>query len=115
MIEDLKIYEGASGAKINVDKTEIMLFGDVGNKQCVLPFKMKEDYIRILGINIGIKEREARDETWAGVLNKIKNTLNFLETEAVEIERKSVGCECAIVVKDLLCFRCVGYARLGFI
>lgn len=96
VLEDLRLYEKASGAKINVEKSEIMFFGKVNKEKVGVPFKVREDFIKILGINIGTKEKEARDETWTGVLNKIKNTLNYWKLRQLKLKGK------VIVVNTLL-------------
>ncbi len=58
--------------KINVDKSEIMSVGGVDIEGQDTPFKITKEYTKILGVNIGVNVKEARDVTWTGILNKIK-------------------------------------------
>ena len=60
IMEKIEIYGKASGAKVNVDKPEIMYIGNVNHIGCSMPFRITNDYIKILGIHIGVKEKEAR-------------------------------------------------------
>lgn len=72
VMKHIEVYGKASCAKVNVGKSEIVCVGKVDISQCGIPFKVTEDYIKILGVNIGVKTKEARDVTWTGVLNKVK-------------------------------------------
>ena len=84
----MEIYGRAAGAKVNIDKTEIMYVGNINQKDCNIPFRVSNDYMKILGINMGVKEKEARDETWNGVINKVKNTLNAWKPRRLKLKGK---------------------------
>lgn len=80
-------YGEASGAKINVGKSEIMSIGGVEVEVIEVPFKITKDFIKILGVNIGGNAKEA---TWAGVLNKIKQVLQFWRLRELRLRGKVV-------------------------
>ena len=62
-------------------------------------FRIANDYIKILGIHIGVKEKEARDETWNGVINKVKNTLNVWRPRRLKLKGKVVVINALILSK----------------
>lgn len=93
-------YGKASGAKINVDKSEIMSIGSVDIEGSDTPFKIKNDYMKILGVNIGVNIKEARDATWTGILNKIKQVLQFWRLRDLRLRGK------VVVVNSLLLTKC---------
>lgn len=99
IMDKIEIYGKASGAKVNVDKTEIMYIGNVNQIGCSMPFRVANDYIKILGIHIGVKEKEARDETWNGVINKVKNTLNAWRPRRLKLKGKVVVINALILSK----------------
>ncbi len=75
IMKHMETYGKASGAKINIDKSEIMSIGGVDIGRCDIPFKVTNDHMRILGVNIGVNAKEARDATWTGILNKMKQVI----------------------------------------
>ena len=99
IVDHLHVYGKASGAKINIDKSELMCVGNVGAQGCDIPFKVAKDYIKILGVNIGVKEKEARDITWTGVLNKMKQTLNFWKQRGLRLKGKVIVINALILSK----------------
>ncbi len=61
IMKHMETYGKASGAKINVDKSEIMSVGGVDIEGENIPFKITKEYTKILGVNIGVNGKEARD------------------------------------------------------
>lgn len=92
-------YGKASGAKINVDKSEIMSIGGVEIEGLDVPFKITKDYLKILGVSIGVNAKEARDATWTGVLNKIKQVLQFWRQSELRLRGKVVVANSLILTK----------------
>lgn len=92
-------YGKASGAKINVDKSEIMSIGGVEIREFDAPFKIAKDHLKILGVNIGANVKEARDATWAGVINKIKQVLQFWKQRELRLRGKVVVANSLILTK----------------
>lgn len=80
----IEIYGNASGAKINIEKSEIMSIGGVDLRGCDIPFKTTLGCVNILGVQIGENAKNARDATWTGVLNKIKRSYVKRESHASE-------------------------------
>jgi hypothetical protein len=106
------VYGRASGAKVNVEKSQMLCTDDTVMSTCNIPFKTVKGHVRILGVNIGVDEREARDLTWTGVINKIKTT-ELLETKEIKIEGES-GCgECIVNLKMCVYLRGYGHACMG--
>lgn len=100
IMDHMETYGRASGAKVNKEKSEIMSIGgvNVGEKESL--FKVTKEYTKILGINIGVKDKEARDVTWTGILNKIKQVLQFWKLRELGLKGK------VIVVNSLLLSKC---------
>lgn len=95
------VYGRASGAKVNVEKSQMLCADDNVISTCNIPFKTVKGHVRILGVNIGVDEREARDLTWTGVINKIKTTLNCWKQRKLKLRGK------VVVVNALLMSKCV--------
>lgn len=97
VMKHIEVYGKASGAKINIEKSEIMSIGGVDLRNCDIPFKATKDYVNILGLEIG---ENARDATWTGVLNKVKQILQFWKLRELMLRGK------VMVVNSLLLSKC---------
>lgn len=62
-----------------------MSIGGIDMSGCENNFKVTKEYTRILGVNIGVNAKEARDATWTGILNKKKTSTTFLEIKRINI------------------------------
>ncbi len=100
ILKHMETYGKASGAKINVDKSEIMSVGGVDIEGENTPFKITKEYTKILGVNIGVNVKEARDVTWTGILNKIKQVLQFWRLRDLRLKGR------VVVVNSLLLTKC---------
>ena len=69
--------------------------------------------MRILGVNIGVDEREARDLTWTGVINKIKTTLNYWKQRKLKLRGKVVVVNALLMSKMCVYLRGYGHACMG--
>ncbi len=87
------------GQKINIDKSEIMSIGGVDIGRCDIPFKVTNDHMRILGVNIGVNAKEARDATWTGILNKMKQVLQFWRLRDLRLRGKVVVANSLVISK----------------
>lgn len=67
--------------------------------KCDIPLKVTTGFIKIFGVNIGVKTKEARDATWSGILNKIKQSLKFWKMRQLRLRGK------VIVVNSLSLFK----------
>lgn len=77
-----------------------MSIGGVKVEGSEFPFKITKDFIKILGVNVGGNAKEARDATWSGVLNKIKQVLQFWRLRELRLRGK------VVVVNSLLLTKC---------
>lgn len=75
VMDVFRIYGNSSGEMINVEKSCIMQFGDQKNITCKWNFDKKNQNIRIMGIMFGENDSEARNQSWTGVLNQMKQKL----------------------------------------
>lgn len=96
VIEGFKVYGRASGAKVNMEKSVVMYIGKVNEGN--FPFKEVKDYFKVLGVFIGVKEKEARDLTWSGVINKVRKVVNMWKGRLLKLKGK------VIVINSLLIF-----------
>ncbi|XDV53672.1 hypothetical protein PO909_022110 [Leuciscus waleckii] len=99
IMKHMETYGKASGAKINIDKSEIMSIGGVDIGRCDIPFKVTNDHMRILGVNIGVNAKEARDATWTGILNKMKQVLQFWRLRDLRLRGKVVVANSLVISK----------------
>ena len=97
VIELLGIYGSASGAKMNMDKSEILCVGVVDLSKCDIALSVAKGMIKVLGVNVGVDENEARDVTWAGVLNKVKQNLNLWKMRKLRLRGKVIGVNCLMM------------------
>ena len=75
VLKHIETYERASGAKINMEKSEIMGMGrnkDLNNKW---GFKVVENKRKVLGVYVGSDENECDDLTWKDVIGRMQKTL----------------------------------------
>lgn len=56
-------------------KSEVMSIGEVNEGD--YPFKVARDHIKVLGVYLSVKEKEARDLTWSGAINKVRKVVNM--------------------------------------
>ncbi len=99
IMKHMETYGKASGAKINIDKSEIMSIGGVDIGRCDIPFKVTNDHMRILGVNVGVNAKEARDATWTGILNKMKQVLQFWRLRDLRLRGKVVVANSLVISK----------------
>ncbi|KAJ1193098.1 hypothetical protein NDU88_002403 [Pleurodeles waltl] len=88
LLEACKDFGKASGAKINVDKSQAELFGcwDLCNKP--LPFPIEAGLVKILGIWFGGPGAAAK--IWNERLAKVKQKLGFWSLRHLSIEGKAL-------------------------
>lgn len=101
VMECFEVYGKASGAKLNVEKSEIMYVGIDEKVDCGFPFKKAEGNIRTLGVILGVDEKGTRDVTWTGVLNKIKHTLSYWKARKLFLRGK------VVVINALVASKCI--------
>ena len=97
VIELLGIYERASGAKMNMRKSEILCVGEVDMSECDIPMTVAKGMIKVLGVYVGVGEKEARDVTWTGVLNKVKQNLNLWKMRKLRLRGKVIVVNCLMM------------------
>ncbi|KAJ1214462.1 hypothetical protein NDU88_002081 [Pleurodeles waltl] len=78
----------ASGAKINSAKSETLLFGHWTPTRDPLPFPIKQDVLKILGVWFGGKG--AAEKSWEERLAKTKQKLGLWSLRKLTIEGKSL-------------------------
>ncbi|KAJ1211142.1 hypothetical protein NDU88_006503 [Pleurodeles waltl] len=88
LLEACKDFGEASGAKINVDKSQAKLFGcwDLCNKP--LPFPIEAGLVKILSICFG--GPEAAEKSWNERLTKVKQKLGLWSLRHLSIEGKAL-------------------------
>ena len=104
VLQIIEKYGQASGAKMNKTKSEIMYIGDV--ERIEMGLRVEEKYTKVLGVYLGVASKEARDETWTGVINKIKTVCTLWRERKLRLKGK------VIVVNSLLFSVCVYVMRV---
>ena len=77
VIEIVDYYGRASGARLNMTKSEVMFIGTTVPNQDQIPFKIKEDHMKVLGVYVEIDSPKARDLLWSEMMSKMQRCLNF--------------------------------------
>ena len=83
-------YGRASGAKVNLEKSEIMYVGGDRIERCEVELKERKDFIKVLGVNLGIADKEGRDVQYEGLVNSIKKTLSFWKMRGLKLKGKVI-------------------------
>ncbi|KAJ1166929.1 hypothetical protein NDU88_007323 [Pleurodeles waltl] len=78
----------ASGAKINSAKSETLLFGHWTPTRDPLPFPIKQDFLKILGV--WFSGKGAAEKSWEERLAKTKQKLGLWSLRKLTIEGKSL-------------------------
>ena len=77
LMDLLKLYEQASGAKMNLDKCEILVLGVHSNEELQkLPFKHSTKKIKILGINFS-PDYEIMQQNWDEKIVKLEKKISL--------------------------------------
>ncbi|KAJ1080742.1 hypothetical protein NDU88_000936 [Pleurodeles waltl] len=88
LLEACKDFGKASGAKINVDKSQAKLFGRWDLCNTPLPFPIEAGLVKILGIWFGGPGAAAN--SWNERLAKVKQKLGFWSLRHLSIEEKAL-------------------------
>jgi len=99
VLKNFDLYGRASGAKVNIEKSEIMYFGDNVGGRRYIGLKERKDCFKVLGVNLGIKAREGRDMQYEGILNSMKRTLGFWRLRGLKLKGKVVIANALIMSK----------------
>lgn len=97
----LDVYCKASGARVNVEKSEMMVINDTIDSvtQLQLPFIVKTDCLEILGITLGNNKELCENINWKPKIDKIRNILQIWRQRHLTLRGK------AIVIQSLLMSR----------
>ncbi len=99
VLDSVEIYGRASGAKVNIEKSEIMYIGKDKAGRIEIGLKEKKDYIRVLGVNLGIEDREGRDLQYEGIVNSIRKTLGFWKMRGLKLRGKVIVVNALVMSK----------------
>ena len=99
VLGSVDLYGRASGAKINIEKSEIMYIGESREKMGGIGLKENKGYMKVLGINLGIEGEEGRDRQYEVMINSLKKTLGFWKLRKLKLKGKVVVVNALIVSK----------------
>ena len=71
-----------------MEKSEIMYVGVERAGRREIGLKEKKDYFRMLGVNLGIEDKEGRDMQFEGIMNGIRKTLRFWKLRGLKLKGK---------------------------
>ena len=99
VFSSLEQYCRVSGAKINIDKSKIMYVGADRRERVEIGLVEEKEYLRILGINLGIEDRKGRDIQLEGIVNRIRKTLGGWKHRRLKIRGKVIVVNTLIISK----------------
>ena len=99
VLQSVELYGRASGAQVNIEKSEIMYFGERREGMGETGFKENKDYFKVLGVNLGIKGKEGRDRQYEGIVNSIRKTLGFWKKRRLKLKGKVIVVNMLIMSK----------------
>ena len=78
-INTIKQFSKVAGPKLNLDKTEGLLIGNLKNSNIeeYMGISITNRRTKVLGIYIGNTQIQCKELNWNGKLNKIQNILNL--------------------------------------
>ena len=89
--EIVRIFEKGSGSKLNVDKTEGMLFGSMaGRTDGPVNMKWRTDFIRVLGIFFTMSNCDFLSLNWNFRIKKLAKRLESWKFRTLSLKRKSM-------------------------
>lgn len=99
--EVLDIYCKATGAKVNVEKSEVLVINASINtlSSLNLPLLIKDDFVEILGVALGGDKKTCEHINWRKKIDKIQNVLNLWKQRHLTLRGK------AVVIQTLLLSR----------
>ena len=99
VLKSVEQYGRASGAKVNIEKSEIMYIGENREEREEIRMKENKGYMKVLGVNLGIEEKEGRDRQYEGIVNRIRKTLGFWKRRGLKLKGKVIVVNCLIMSK----------------
>ena len=99
IMDHFKVYSAASGAKININKSELGTFGKNQNITNKWGFSVNNGCRKILGVYIGGHEGEARDRGCREVLGKVQCVLNLWKGRGLTLKGKVIVVNALILSK----------------
>ena len=87
-ITHLEQYQSASGAKVNISKSEITTFGTDTSQAATWGFSRVVNPRKVLGVYIGADEEEADRQSWEGVIKKVERVLNMWRMRGLLVRGK---------------------------
>jgi len=89
LFNTLKIYEEATNAKINIDKTEALWVGKWKNNiHKPLGLKWVNDMVKFVGTYIGNNRDDASGQSFSEIIDSIKNKVSYWNTKSISIKGK---------------------------
>ena len=89
LFNTLKIYDKATNAKINIDKTEALWVGKWKNNiHKPLGLKWVNDMVKFVGTYIGNNRDDASGQSFSEIIDSIKNKLSYWNTKSISIKGK---------------------------
>ncbi len=89
ILEDFKTFSRASGAKININKSEIMGLGQWKNRPNIHPRIKHTNTMKIYGIHYNNNPRKTHLDTWRKLEKAIEDTLNSYRYKTATIFGRS--------------------------
>lgn len=88
----LNTFCKASGAKVNVEKSEVLVINDACTSLSGLhlPLTVKDNAIEILGIYLGLDKQICENMNWRRKINKIRNLLNIWKQRYLTLRGRAI-------------------------
>lgn len=83
-------YGCASGVKINMGKSEIMYMDVSMEERVQLSLRERRDYVRVLGINVGIEQGLGNQIQFDEIIGKMSKVLGFWKSREVGLRGKVI-------------------------
>ena len=90
VLECMEEYGRASGARVNIDKSEIMYMNENEKEKAEVGLRERKDYIRVLGINVGIEDRRGREIQYDEIIGGMRKVFGLWKNRKLGLRGKVV-------------------------
>lgn len=84
----LRVFERASGARVNMAKSTLTHFGAVSRSLRRWSFQQGDGTVRVLGVYLGADIRAARDKSWAEIVGKVRRRLTLWAMRSLSLRAR---------------------------
>ena len=101
VFNSIDIYCKATGAKVNIDKSEVLCIGNANNNDASfkIPVSINKECVKILGVYLGPKKKMCEQLNWANKISKIKTLIHLWSQRKLTLKGKAIVWNTLLITK----------------